>query len=184
MQRLNGDQPCRRSELMTDFRDTVLNAYNIPKPISVNKTCVVTVISRRAYEGRLIDRTWVNEYEILTLMREKYPSCIFRSIDFVYLTMEEQIRTVHESSMIIGMHGAGMANVMWLRESMYVIEIFPKDKRRYGYRNICLYIECTYAEYRGGIEYGENGMKQIFPQHWFNLTSPIIESMIQKLSSL
>ena len=179
MQHLNDNQPCQRSKAITDFRNQVLDIYNIPK---VASNCLVTIISRREYSGRVLERTWINEGEIMTLMQTKYASCTFRSIDFVNLTMEQQVQIVYESSMIIGMHGAGMVNVMWLREGMYVIEIFPRRKKRYGYRNMCQYLGCKYFEYRGGYDIGHLVTKRVQAADWVNSVDPIFVSMIQDIS--
>ena len=38
--------------------------------------------------------------------------------------------------MIISMHGAGLANLLWARQGTVVVEIFPRNKRRYGYEHL------------------------------------------------
>lgn len=90
---------------------------------------IVTVITRRPYGGRTLQRVWVNEDEVIANMRIEYKglNVEFRSIDYVNLTLAEQMRTTIESDMIISMHGAGLVNVIWARPMTTVVEIFPRS---------------------------------------------------------
>jgi len=182
MQHLNNEQPCHGSLAIKDFRDNVLNVYQIHNTYFEHlNECLVTVITRHEYDGRTLERVWVNEGDIVSKMQSRYPSCTFRVVDFVLLTMSAQIQTIYESSMVLGMHGAGMANVMWLRESKYVVEIFPRNKFRYGYRNLCQYLGCHYHQYRGGFDLGKAANKKIESVSWFKFLDPIMEKMIANL---
>ena len=80
------------------------------------------------------------------------------------LSQKEQIHEMHTSTIVIGMHGAGMANIGFMRSKSYVIEIFPKTKRRWGYRNMCQYLDIHYEDYRGGTDGLRNS--KIIPTAW------------------
>ena len=112
----------------------------------------VTVITRRPYLGRKLQRMWLNEDEVMANMREEYKdlNVEFRSIDYVNITLHEQMTLTIESDMVISMHGAGLVNVIWTRPMTTVVEIFPKEKYRYGYKNICNHVGCDWHEFRGG----------------------------------
>ncbi|KAG6975423.1 hypothetical protein JG688_00002403 [Phytophthora aleatoria] len=70
------------------------------------------------------------------------------------MTMYDQMKAMLDSDVVIGMHGAGMVNVLWTRPETLVIEIFPRRRFRWGYRNICQYIGCKWHDFRRGRDIG------------------------------
>lgn len=162
MQDLNNNCKCFNSSLIQEFRLASLQALKATNA-SVAKddsSVVVTVISRRPYSGRKVQRVWLNEDAVLQTLREVYAGkrIRFQSIDFVGLDMRQQMQLMLQSDVVIGMHGAGLVNVLWTRPNTLVVEIFPRQKRRWGFRNICQHIGCDYHEFRGGndISTGRN----------------------------
>jgi glycoprotein 2-beta-D-xylosyltransferase len=154
MTHLNDRQPCQHNQLLTEFRRAAIHSMGIDEAAnSTNSTekCVVTVISRRAYGGRRVQRMWTNEDEVLDKMRADYGDlCVVQSFDFADLPMQEQMRLMLTSDVVIGMHGAGMVNVAWTRPGTLVVEIFPKRRFRWGYRNLCQFLGCDWHEFRKG----------------------------------
>ncbi|KAF1792931.1 Glycosyltransferase AER61, uncharacterized [Phytophthora cactorum] len=96
---------------------------------------IVTVITRRPYGGRVLQRVWLNEDEIMDKIRVKYKDL-------------NQMKTTIESDMIISMHGAGLVNVLWARPMTMILEIFPKERFRWGYRNLCQFVGCDWHQFR------------------------------------
>ncbi|CAH0485368.1 unnamed protein product [Peronospora farinosa] len=171
MQHLTDHEPCHESELIKTFRAESLQALNITpdieRELGVTKirSLMVTVISRRPYGGRIMHRVWENEDEVIASMQAEYKdlNAGFRSIDYVNLTLHEQMKTTIESDMIISMHGAGLANVIWTRPMTTVVEIFPKPKKRWGYRNMCQFMGCDWHQFRGGqdIIFNKDDLKDV-----------------------
>ncbi|GMF40284.1 unnamed protein product [Phytophthora fragariaefolia] len=163
MQHLDDGEPCFESELIKTFRAKSLLTLNVTPEVereigvTTIRPMIVTVITRRPYGGRTLQRVWVNEDEVLANMRIEYKglNVEFRSIDYVNLTLAEQMRTTIESDMIISMHGAGLVNVIWARPMTTVVEIFPKERFRWGYRNMCQFVGCDWHEFRGGQDIGD-----------------------------
>ena len=83
---------------------------------------------------------------------------VYENLDF-----ENQISLSMGAKTMIGMHGAGLVHALWLKPGSTLIEIFPKNKRRWGYRNIANMLGLQYVEYRGG-EDTLNG--KIVPLKW------------------
>ncbi|POM61111.1 hypothetical protein PHPALM_29924 [Phytophthora palmivora] len=164
MQHLDNEEPCFESELMKSFRAQSLLTLNVTPEVerelgvATIRPMIVTVITRRPYGGRKLQRMWVNEDEVMANMRIEYKglNVEFRSIDYVNLTLYEQMKTTIESDMIISMHGAGLVNVIWARPMTTVVEIFPKERFRWGYRNMCQFVGCDWHEFRGGQDIGDN----------------------------
>ncbi|KAI9909859.1 hypothetical protein PsorP6_010231 [Peronosclerospora sorghi] len=183
MEHLNDNEPCYESELMKTFRAQSLLALNVTPEVereqdtNAVRPMIVTVITRRPYQGRPLQRKWLNEDEVMMKMRVEYKglNVELRSIDYVNLTVREQmIRTV-ESDIIIGMHGAGLVNVLWARPLTKVIEIFPKKKFRWGYRNLCQFTGCNWTEFRGGEDFHRQMMDKRIPYpEWMAFFDPIL----------
>lgn len=164
MQHLDDTEPCFESELVRKFRDLAFASQGVTADVIDERAIVkqrpfkVTIITRRPYDGRKLQRVWLNEDEIMDKMRAEYTGLDveFESIDYVLLKLDEQMLTTIDSDMIIGMHGAGMVNVMWTRPETTVVEIFPKERYRWGYRNLCQFLGCGWHEFRGGQDRGDN----------------------------
>jgi glycoprotein 2-beta-D-xylosyltransferase len=164
MQHLDDGEPCYDSELVRKFRDLSLASQGVTpdvidaRAIVKQRPFTVTIITRRPYDGRKLQRVWINEDEVFEKMRAEYNglNVVFQSIDYVLLKLDEQMLTTIDSDMIIGMHGAGMVNVMWTRSETTVVEIFPKERFRWGYRNLCQFLGCGWHEFRGGEDRGDN----------------------------
>ncbi|DAZ95677.1 TPA: hypothetical protein N0F65_002987 [Lagenidium giganteum] len=180
MQHLDDCEPCGDVDLIKSFRYASLKAMNVSEEETTNSTNFrVTIISRRNYNGRVIQRRWLNEDEVVKRMRIDYAQygIDFVSIDFVQLSMVEQMLTVLQSDVIIGMHGAGMANVVWSRPDTLVVEIFPRLRRRWGFRNLCQFVGCDWHEFRQGSDTGvgdNNSDKRIAYKHWDKFFKPLL----------
>ncbi|ETI34934.1 hypothetical protein L917_17867 [Phytophthora nicotianae] len=186
MQHLDNEEPCFESELMKTFRAQSLLTLNVTPEmerelgVTTVRPMIVTVITRRPYDGRKLQRMWVNEDEVMSNMRIEYKglNVEFRSIDYVNLTLFEQMKTTIESDMIISMHGAGLVNVIWARPMTTVVEIFPKERFRWGYRNMCQFVGCDWHEFRGGQDIGDNPTpntknKRIPYDEWMSFFHPL-----------
>ncbi|KAG6622874.1 uncharacterized protein IUM83_09233 [Phytophthora cinnamomi] len=189
MQHLDNDEPCFDSELFKTFRSRSLMTLGITPEmereigIIAIRPMIVTVITRRPYGGRVLQRVWVNEDEVMDRIRLEYQhlNVEFRSVEYVNLTLAEQMRTTVESDMIISMHGAGLVNVLWARPMTVILEIFPKERFRWGYRNLCQFVGCDWHQFRGGEDIGENPIpntksKMIPYDEWMVFFEPLFNS--------
>ncbi|KAG6966989.1 hypothetical protein JG687_00004525, partial [Phytophthora cactorum] len=189
MQHLDDDEPCFDSELFRTFRSQALLTLGITPELersiglTTMRPMIVTVITRRPYGGRVLQRVWLNEDEIMDKIRVKYKdlNVEFRSVEYVNLTLAEQMKTTIESDMIISMHGAGLVNVLWARPMTMILEIFPKERFRWGYRNLCQFVGCDWHQFRGGEDVGENPVpntksKRIPYDEWMLFFVPLFNS--------
>ncbi|OWZ11084.1 hypothetical protein PHMEG_00015951 [Phytophthora megakarya] len=189
MQHLDDVEPCFDSELFRTFRSQSLLTLGITpefeRRISMTavRPMIVTVITRRPYGGRVLQRVWLNEDEIMNKIRIAYKdhNVEFRSVEYVNLTLAEQMQTTIESDMIISMHGAGLVNVLWARPMTQILEIFPKERFRWGYRNLCQFVGCDWHQFRGGQDVGENPIpntksKRIPYHEWMAFFGPIFNN--------
>jgi len=156
MDHLNDAQPCKESFYVTRFAQKVVG--NI-KRLQQR----VIFVSRQNYNGRRLGRVLKNENEIIEATRTLFPT--IQKVVFENMTFDEQVRISAEATYMFGMHGAGLANALWMQKGAHLIEIFPKHKRRWGYRNIAQYKGFSYTQFRGGID-GENDSKRIDVNDW------------------
>jgi glycoprotein 2-beta-D-xylosyltransferase len=193
MSHLDDDQLCFANAMVADFRDQALQSMNVDPHKTDPRRCLVTVISRRPYGGRRIQRVWRNEEGVLNRTRDEYKNayqfgeCAFQALDFVDMTMRDQMRAMVDSDVVIGMHGAGMVNVMWTRPGTLVVEVFPRRRRRWGFRNLCQYLGCSWHDFRGGQDLfvrttDPNDMDKIVPyDEWKGFFDPLFRDAIARL---
>lgn len=139
MQHLDNEEPCFNSDLFDKFCSLALEILAVsgqqaPLAVQAHEPVVVTVISRRPYNRRRVQCVWTSEAEILDKIRAEYKhlNVVFQPIDFVDLTMAQQMQTVINSDIVVGMHDAGLVNVFWTRPQTLVVEIFPRQRFRWG----------------------------------------------------
>ena len=77
----------------------------------------------RVYVSRRKDRTRVlrNEREVETAMRHKGLTIVYAQD----LSFKDQIALFASADLVVGPHGAGLANLVWAEKTSRVVEIFP-----------------------------------------------------------
>lgn len=90
---------------------------------------VISLISRPG--GRWNSRSIRNEDELMEAMQKRFSSAIVQKLYFNgSTTLSENILAVKHTDVLVGAHGAGMTNALWLREGSSVLQLIP-----YGWRN-------------------------------------------------
>jgi hypothetical protein len=84
----------------------------ISEKLSIRKIYISRLHSTRSpkFEAELIHYLSENNWEILYLEK---------------MDLEMQIRAFSEASVVCGVHGAGLAGIVWMRENSQVIELVP-----------------------------------------------------------
>ncbi|PNH36980.1 hypothetical protein VD0004_g9793 [Verticillium dahliae] len=126
-------QQCSSAPTLSVFARRVLGFYEIPDPPPRKRDdpIVVTYVDRR--ETRRI----VGHEPMLAALRERVPHIRVQSVDFAALTFAEQLRTVRETDVLVGVHGAGLTHVMFMRENVgAIVEIQPGTMTHAGFRNV------------------------------------------------
>lgn len=75
------------------------------------------------------ERDITNIHEIQRLIQESCSFCNVSVLDFSLISVRDQIKVSAESSAIIGIHGSGLSNVIWMSDKgsrpTSLIEVFP-----------------------------------------------------------
>ncbi|CAK7207676.1 hypothetical protein SEUCBS139899_010487 [Sporothrix eucalyptigena] len=128
---------CTRSDTLRVFVARVLRHYGITQtPAAPVDKLRVTFIDRKdANTRRLADQD-----QLLEALRVKYGDTVeVEAVDFGTLSFAEQLQKAMTTDVLVGVHGAGLTHVMFLREhTSAVVEIQPTDMGAafMGFRNI------------------------------------------------
>jgi Glycosyltransferase 61 len=126
-------------EKMQSFADRV-HAYAKTEPKSASQLHVT-------YVKRLPPRCLMESIERSLLEKiSALPDVALQAVDFAQMSFCEQIRTVAQTDVLIGVHGNGLSHILFLPSGACVIELFPENFHLYDYR--------FFAEARGIDYYG------------------------------
>ncbi|KEG10453.1 hypothetical protein DQ04_03701090 [Trypanosoma grayi] len=76
----------------------------------------------------------LNYYQLKQRLMVEYNGTFIFSDSTRISNVAEQVRRFYDADVVIGPHGANLANVMWMRHGTHVIEIMS-----YTYGNMCYY---------------------------------------------
>ena len=112
----------------------------------VESKCIVTLVLRR---GR---RAFENEYDVIQNMTCKSGSgaCTHSllTVDFDLSTFQEGLNMVSRSMVLVGVHGAGLTNLIFLPSGGALVEL-RLAKTRAAYSQLCRSFGKSYFEFKG-----------------------------------
>lgn len=117
---------------LMSFRSRVLAACGLEdakEKESYSK--LITVILRKPYTRWMGDhpsqfqRMLTNSEELIAGLHKAFPNSIVKALHMEDLPVCEQISYTHDSDLLIGVHGAGLVHLWWLREEAVVMELEP-----------------------------------------------------------
>lgn len=123
-----GDLLVQGSE--STVRRRVLAAFGIEPRSRVSRVDRITWIARRDYRrtGKsmsVLARKVSNEDDVITSLRGDFPGVEVSKAYLEDLPIKEQLRLIHETDVLIGMHGAGLIFTAMLPPNAGVLELFP-----------------------------------------------------------
>lgn len=108
-------------ELIRQVRAELLTAYR-PAPAPATRR----IFAARAATGV---RKLINEAEVDALLSEYG----FEKVYFEHYSFLEQIKLMHETKVLLGVHGAGMTNMFFLQDDAKVIELLNQEHQVHCY---------------------------------------------------
>jgi hypothetical protein len=107
------------------LRSEAFKAINWTSPPLDPHAPVVLFIERTTKSRRLLNMEEIEQYVL-----DRCDFCEINRVDFKDMPVAKQIETVSKATVMIGVHGSGLAHVLWLKERSEleptaVIEIFP-----------------------------------------------------------
>jgi hypothetical protein len=117
---------------LSSFRTRVLAACGItdtPKQKSDPK--LITIILRKPYtrwEGDRpsgFERVLENSKALISGLEKSFPQFVVKPLHMEDLSICQQVGYTHDADFLIGVHGAGLVHLWWLREKAVMIELEP-----------------------------------------------------------
>jgi len=129
---------CRHAPLLRLFVRRVMVRAGLtfetgPRPTAEGdkKDIRLTFLKRKGSRKLLQDEA------LLDAIRSNYPRVEVKSVDMGSLSLPEQLRTIQETDLLLGVHGAGLTHMMFMREGAgAVVEIQPEGLSHKGFRNL------------------------------------------------
>mmetsp|Transcript_12191 Transcript_12191/g.24790 ORF Transcript_12191/g.24790 Transcript_12191/m.24790 type:complete len:597 (+) Transcript_12191:148-1938(+) len=114
---------CTSSSLWKGYAARVLQAYDLydvpPPPVPT-----ATLILRNRTPEKNVGRVLKNAGEVEAAMR-RCDLCDVRVVDLATMSYREQIALVRSSSILVGVHGAGLMNIIFAAQEAVLLEIHP-----------------------------------------------------------
>lgn len=112
------------------FRDRVISSCGlVDSEKHVGKR--MTIISRRPYQRWRTDkpekfeRVLTNEDQLVSTLRKTFPGTNITVAHMEGLDICTQVRLAHEADVLMGVHGAGLVHLWWLKEDALMLELNP-----------------------------------------------------------
>ena len=118
----------RQSEFdpcLPEIRETILAKTN--NLTFASKESYILYVKRHEKSNRKI----LNEEEVLESLKSQFE---VKVIEPSQMSFDQQVREFSETRYVISMHGAALANIIWMKRGAHVVELY-KDLRNY-YENI------------------------------------------------
>ena len=116
-------------EVVELARRRLLSAFGITprqRSESINR---ITLVSRQDYKVgwglNQLERKISNEDEIIAVLRKRFPDAEVHAVQLEQLSVKEQLQLIHETDILIGMHGAALGFSTLLPENAGLLELFP-----------------------------------------------------------
>jgi hypothetical protein len=126
----------KSSALISRIETTLM----LPKRLGQEDTrLILSYISRRGSMNRRLEES--SERQLLANLREGCRDIAVNDVLFAGYTLAEQVDLARRSHLMLGVHGNGLSNALWMRSPGALLEMFPQGARIVAYQQ--------FAEARG-----------------------------------
>ncbi|GMI11922.1 hypothetical protein TrVE_jg12538 [Triparma verrucosa] len=123
---------CYNSVLWRKYAARVLKAfdlYDVQPPAVPSLTLILRERTQEKNVGRVLD----NRAELESVMR-KCTLCDVKVVDLAGMPYKEQIRLIRSTNVLVGVHGAGLMNIIFAAEEAVLVEIHPHYRQDRHFR--------------------------------------------------
>jgi hypothetical protein len=162
----------------TELRHAVYKAIAVTELSDIRAPGTAWRSPRILYVPRHPPRALSSEAEV-TLLEMLSRFGVVESVAFSDLSWENQVRSAANHDIMVGVHGNGLTNLLWLPKHAMAIELFPDDVHCYDYQ---LMAEVMQLEY-----FGIDGFRifRSFSRHgeiYGNPTKPVLRLMENEIA--
>ncbi|KAF2757664.1 hypothetical protein EJ05DRAFT_501191 [Pseudovirgaria hyperparasitica] len=137
---------CWQSELVKTFSDRVLKTFEVVDKAITDHNVRITFLDRKG------NRRFVHQDQLLAGIAQKYPDATIDTVDFTEMSFGEQLEVISNTTVLIGVHGAGMTHSIFMPEGSTIIDIMPPGLQCKGFENIAGLKHIGYFKIQGGGE--------------------------------
>ena len=130
--RCNGT--ARPNTSLSTFRRRVLRACHL-ESLEPNSNFLITIVSRTPYKRfpkdklQRFQRILKNEKSLVLKIKAKFKFASVQTVRLENLSICEQVRVARSSDVYMGVHGAGLVHLWWLRDGALAYELEPHFER-------------------------------------------------------
>jgi hypothetical protein len=162
---LYNEDECRGSTWLRVVSNSVLEAVGALSTVPLHTAFVITVIIRKNYgTGHPIGRRIENTHELVDALR-RLKGTVVSAIDYAEFDFDQQMNVTRATDLLVGMHGAGLIQAMFLPQHGGVFEFFCPDRpsSNIRYRELSKRMKLRYDSY--SLENGYSvPISQVVPQ--------------------
>lgn len=139
-------QPCHSAPIVDVFSSRIRGFYGLEDPAirGGEEPIVVTLIDRRE------TRRLRHQASLLAALEKRSLHVRVRAVDFAALSFADQVRVARETDVLVGVHGAGLTHILFMRRGAgAVVEIQPDGLSQKGYRNVANLLDLGYFRTHG-----------------------------------
>ena len=103
-----------------------VSSYHDPKRIVI---ILRKQYKRHTFDTGKIERILQNEADLVTGMKSHFPGAEVLGIYPEDLDICEQVAVIHSADILVGLHGAGLVHLWWLRDPALLLELVPGYER-------------------------------------------------------
>lgn len=136
----------KKEHLTTDFSDPGMNKYLL-KDTAKWIVSKIEVISSETYSKIYISRKKaqyrhvINEEELSTFLNKEG----FKTLYFEDYKFSEQVNLIRNAEIVVGVCGAGLSNILFMREGTHVFNLIHKDVHEFCFYNIANCVDVNYS---------------------------------------
>ncbi|PLB54755.1 DUF563 domain-containing protein [Aspergillus steynii IBT 23096] len=136
--------PCKESSLLRTFTQRVLNTFELGDYKGLQKDDVIITFINRVESRRLVDHE-----DYLDQVRATFPHIKVQSVDFAAIPFHTQLKIIQSTTVLVGVHGAGLTHGMFLPPRSVMVEILPPSLNHKGFRNVASLFGHSYLSAHG-----------------------------------
>jgi capsular polysaccharide biosynthesis protein len=122
-------------------------------------------VTRRGTKLRQI----TNEAELVADLERRG----FRTLQATWRNHPEQVEAFSRAAVVIGVHGAGLTNIVFAQPGTHVVEIFPADHRKTTYLHLSAEHDLVYQPFFGSPQ-GANQAFSVDTKAFFAALDPLL----------
>ena len=141
---------------LVNLKKYICRNFNIDQDSRPNKIILIERLLPKPYfmteatlkGGGALRRSIVNHPDLASAIKSivKHPY-EFHNLQLENLSLTEQIQYCDQALVIIAQHGAGLANIIWMKQKSIVIELRADDSRDF-FQSICEVMSHNYLLYK------------------------------------